>query len=130
MPKSKPGKGHNDRYFRKRSKFKGLAFRPAETSASSLALQAAAPTVNVQINPTFNIIQQRLQVNEEFPSLSSLNDVLSLDPVTSTLSATEKHSTTQHREAYEVEKKAEEIAQALREAGVRLPMFLPSSPLF
>ena len=63
---------HEKRYYKKRSKFADIVFRPAKTSTSS---QAAAPTVNVQDNQTYNFIQPHLKVNAEFPSLRTLYDV-------------------------------------------------------
>jgi hypothetical protein len=69
---TEPGQSHNKRYYKKRSKFANIVSRPAKTGTSS---QAAAPTVNVQVNQTYNFIQPHLKVNAEFPSLRTLNDV-------------------------------------------------------
>jgi hypothetical protein len=126
MPYHKPGQTCRKRYDKKRAKFAEIPFRPAATSTSS---QAVAPTINVQVNQTYNFVQPQLNFNAPFPSLSDLNEVLNLHPGTSYINAPPDYGTLQHKEAHDLEVKTAEIAGVLRRQGVSWPMFLPSSTL-
>jgi hypothetical protein len=109
----------------KTSSKRTAAFTTTQPDAAQPTFQSLIPAVNVQVNQTFNTIQAAkastqilLRVDDEFPSLSSLSEILTLDAVASTLCATDQHSTLQHREAAEIMNKAEKVAASLRQKGV------------
>lgn len=121
----------------KTSSKRTAAFTTTQPGEAQLTFQSVIPTVSVQVNQTFNTIQAAkartqtlLRVDDEFPSLSSIGEILTLDAVASKLCATDQHSTLQHREAAEIVTKAEKVAASLRQKGVCQLISVDSSTPF